>query len=91
MNLEESIKCTVTAHAEAVSGTWANLHQRMDSTTTLSVYCDCSVIAGRFHLGVCIAGLSTFRLFGKSVSTKFPQHTVLGEVQALEFAIQCVQ
>jgi hypothetical protein len=53
--------------------------------------CDCSFIAGRLHLGVCIAGIRTCRLFGSSVDTKFPQHTVAGEIQTLEFAIHCVE
>jgi len=90
-DLEESIKHTVRAHRKSKSGTWLNLCQRLDSTTTLSVYCDCSVIAGRFHLGVCIAGLNTCRLFGTTCNTKFPEHTVLGEIRAMEFAIQCVK
>jgi hypothetical protein len=42
-------------------------------------------------LGVCIAGLDTCRLFGGTLNTKFSEYTVLGEVQALGFAIQCVQ
>jgi len=91
LDLEESFKHTVTAHAEVADGTWRNLHQRLDNATTLSVYCDCSVIAGRFHLGVCIAGLHTCRLFASTLKTEFPQYTVLGEIHALEFAIQCVQ
>jgi hypothetical protein len=90
-DLEELIKRTVIAHKEATSGKWANLHQRLESRTTLSVYCDCSVIAGRFHFGVCIAGLQTCKLFGCSNNTRSPQHTVLGEIRALEFTIQCVE
>jgi hypothetical protein len=78
-DLEESIKHRVTAHSAEASGTWPNLCQRPDSTTTLSVYCDCSVIAGRFYLGVYIVGLHTCRLFGSIVDTKNSQSIPFSE------------
>jgi hypothetical protein len=90
-NLQESIKQTVKAHRGEPLNQWTNMLQRLDSTTTLSVYCDCSVIAGQFHLGVCIVGLSACRLYGTSTSTKFPEHNVLGEILSIAFAIQCLE
>jgi hypothetical protein len=90
-DLEESIKQTVKAHRGEPLSPWLNMLQRLDSTTTLSVYSDSSVIASQFHFGVCIAGIHTCRLYGTTLTTKFPEYSVLGEIQSIEFAIQCLE
>ncbi|KYP79232.1 hypothetical protein [Ferroacidibacillus organovorans] len=65
LDLERSIKRAVlAAHKQSTSGTWANVRQRLESPTTLSVYCDGSVIAGQFHLGVLLEPFKPFGIAG---------------------------
>jgi hypothetical protein len=90
-DLEGSIKHEVLSHQNHRSGAWMELNHLLRNKETLSAYCDCSVLNGCFHLGVCIVGLGTCRLYASSVCTQFPQYTVLGELHALRFAIGCVR
>ncbi|SDW63607.1 hypothetical protein SAMN04489725_1102 [Alicyclobacillus hesperidum] len=90
-DLERSIKSTVLQHQNYNSHTWMEVNHLLQSEETVSVYCDCSVINEGFHLGVCIVGVGTCRLYGASIITQFPQYTVLGEIHALRFAIGCVR
>lgn len=90
-DLERSIKHELLNHKERVTSAWVELNSRLQSRETISVYCDCSVINERFHLGVCIVGLGVCRLYGASLVTQYPQYTILGELHALRFAIACTR
>lgn len=90
-HIEEKIKKTVLAHTGSLSGMWQDMIHRMNCESALSIYCNCSVISGKFHIGICIAGDGACRLFGKTLNTQYPELTVLGELKALTFAIECAQ
>lgn len=90
-NLESTLKHTVLSHRSDLSNVWVNVNQLLTNRSILSVYCDCSVGGGKFNLGVCIVGLGTCHLYGTTRDTKHPQHTVLGEIHAVRYAIQCSQ
>jgi hypothetical protein len=81
--LEEKIKKTVLAHTGSSSDTLQDRFHLMNCETALSAYCDCSVIAGRFHLGFCIVGLGTCKLYGGTLDTKFPEVNVACEIEAI--------
>jgi hypothetical protein len=90
-DLERSIKDKVLSHRNHDADTWIEMNHLLQNHARISVYCDCSVSDGYFHLGICIVGLGTCRLYGSSIVTQFPQYTVLGELHALRFAIDCVR
>lgn len=67
------------------------VYDLLQSEESLSVYCGASVTNECFHLGVCIVGLGTCHLYGASLVTQYPQYTILGELYALRFAIDCTR
>jgi hypothetical protein len=90
-DLEESIKHEVSRHQNQHSATLVKPSDLLQDEEALYAYCDSSVVKGCFHLGVCIVGLGTCRLYATSVSTQFPQYTILGELHAIRFAIGCIR
>jgi hypothetical protein len=90
-DLEESIKHEVSRHQNQHSATVMKLNDLLHDEEALYAYCDSSVVNGCFHLGVSIVGLGTCRLYATSVSTQFPQYTILGELHAIRFSIGCLR
>jgi len=90
-DLEWSVKHQVMRHRGQHADVWMELNRLLHDQETLYAYCDCSVKSGCFHVGICIVGLNTCRLYGTSVGTQVPQYTILGELYALRFAIGCVR
>jgi hypothetical protein len=90
-DLEQTIKHKVLSHQSDHSNASIEANHLIQSKETLSVYCDCSVVNGCFHLGVCIVGLGMCRLYGTSLATQTPQYNILGELHALRFAVGCTR
>jgi hypothetical protein len=63
----------------------------LHSGRELKIYTDASTIhVGQFGLGVCLVDQGTIHLYHDTVLDRtYPRHTVLAEMRALKFAVEC--